>query len=360
MASGVAEHLAETQHAVNEQAQKYGLKSIAIHIEAQRSGITGTVATGVADLDTKRVLTGTEPTRMASMTKTYTAACILRLMELGKLDIANSVDQYLLPDTREILQRAGYDLLPVSVEHVLNHTSGIPEYADGEYQTLLFKDPLHRWTRQEQILRAAKMRPVGSPGEHFSYSDTGYILLGETIEHITRLPQAQAFRQLLSFDRLGLKHTWFESLESPPPDLPERAHQYFGETDATGLDPSFDLWGGGGLMATMDDEAIFLRALMTGKVFEYESTLANMLRIPDTNHELGYGLGVFRTMIKDEDETIEFWGHSGFWGTYFYYSKDLDLTFVENIYQGRKPEGFDPCELLRRAVQMNRRALISS
>lgn len=346
--------------ALSEQAKIHDFSAIAVHMDMHQSGIRETIATGVADVETKRPLTGNEPSRMASMTKTYTAACILRLMEMDKVDIDKSLDRYLLNGTKQILKDAGYNLSTITVKHLLNHTSGIPEYADAEYQKLLFEDPLHKWTRREQVERAAKLKPVGSPGELFSYSDTGYILLGEIIEQASGLPQAQAFRQLLSFDRLGLKHTWFENLEPAPNDLPARAHQYYHDIDTTPLDASFDLWGGGGLMATVEDEAKFLCALMAGEVFRHPATLTKMLDIPPTNNELSYALGIFRTVIEDEDTVVEFWGHSGFWGTYFYYCSDLDITFVENIYQGLKPEGFDPLTLLRKAVEIDRLARGSS
>ena len=63
-----------------------------------------------------------------------------------------------------------------------------------------------------------------------------------------------------------IRHTWFESLELAPTDLLARAHEFFGSVDATDFEPSFDLWGGGGLASTAEGEARFLRDPMTGLV----------------------------------------------------------------------------------------------
>jgi D-alanyl-D-alanine carboxypeptidase len=104
-------------------------------------------------------------------------------------------------------------------------------------------------------------KPYGAPGKVFSYSDTGYILLGEILERQTGGSMAAALRNLLGYQRLGLRSTWLETLESAPKGVLDRAHRYEGDHDTYTDDPSYDLYGGGGLASTVRDTALFMRAL---------------------------------------------------------------------------------------------------
>ncbi len=96
-------------------------------------------------------------------------------------------------------------------------------------------------------------KPLAKPGAEFHYADTGYILLGEILERRTGNSLATAYRTLLHFNKLGLADTYLETLEPKPARAKQRAHQYLGTIDAADFDPSFDLYGGGGLVSTVDD-----------------------------------------------------------------------------------------------------------
>ena len=343
------------------QVKDFGFPGRTVYISLHQANISGTVAVGLADPTTRRQLTGREPSRIASMTKTYTAAAVLRLMEMSKVDLSQGIAQYLTKETLLLLSSGGYKAREINVRQLLQHTSGLPDFNDGPYKQQVIKDPQHQWTRREQIKWALDhSKPIGAPGEVYAYSDTGYILLGEIIEQVSGLPQASAYRSLLGFDRLGLQHTWFETLEPAPADLPARAHQFAGSVDATHFNPSFDLFGGGGLISTVTDEAAFLRALMTGQVFNHADTLSTMLSVPATNLEpangpgAGYAMGIYS--VVDDNQTC--WGHAGFWGTSFFHCPSVDVTFATDRYQNVEPAtDYDPLEILTTALRINRLAL---
>lgn len=102
--------------------------------------------------------------------------------------------------------------------------------------------PQRRWTRAEQLAIALEAGPpLAPPGDLFHYSDTGYILLGEVIEVVTGAPLPAAIRRTLDFERLGLRDTWFESLEPIPPHAPARQLQLLDGIDAMRFDASIDL-----------------------------------------------------------------------------------------------------------------------
>ena len=110
------------------------------------------------------------------------------------------------------------------------------------------------------------------PGEGVSLSDTGYVLLGEILERRTGLGLAGSCRSLSQLEKLDLGLTYLETLESRPRAAQPRAHQYYETIDSTGFDPTFDLYGGGGIVSTVDDLARFYRALLEGRVFKSTAT----------------------------------------------------------------------------------------
>lgn len=343
------------------QVKDFGFPGRAVHLDLSQAKINGTVAVGFADPATGRNLTGQEPSRIASMTKTYTAAAVLRLMEMGRLDLSEAAAHYLTNETNELLRSDGYNPFNITIRQLLQHTSGVPDYNDDSFKQYVVNNSQHQWTRREQVRWALNhSEPIGVPGTTFSYGDTGYVLLGEIVEQVSGLPQASAYRSLLNFERLGLRHTWFDTLEPAPTDLPARAHQFAGSIDATDFNPSFDLFGAGGLISTVEDTSDFLRALMTLRVFDQAETLATMLAVPSTNllpaygPGGGYAMGIIRVQL--DAETC--YGHDGYWGTTFLHCPFSNVAFSCNRYQSQEPVAdYDPLEILKTALRINRLAL---
>ena len=176
----------------------------------------------------------------------------------------------------------GYQPDVITVRQLLLHTSGIYDYGqDPAYQAAVGAGPTRRWTRLEQVQWAMDHGdPIGAPGELYAYSDTGYILLGEIIERASGAASGGDGPGTARLRRLGLDETYWESLEPAPSGIAGRAHQYIGEFDGYGMDPSFDLYGAAGLVSTVDDLSAFYRALLRGEVFARPETLATMLEIP--------------------------------------------------------------------------------
>jgi D-alanyl-D-alanine carboxypeptidase len=263
------------------------------------------------------------PVRVASVGKTFTAATVFRLIETGRLGFDDPIASRLTPTTVNLLIADGYDPSAITIRHLLQHTSGVFDYAFGEGSPLLTRalnDQSHRWTRQEQLELAVTVGdPLGPAGQAFHYSDTNYVLAGEIIEQTTGRPYQHAMRDLLSYDRLGLKYTWLESGESAPPGADPIARSFFGNTDLTALDFSIDAFGGGGLASTTDDLTRFFEAMFAGKVFDKPTTLALMTDVPDTNGNLSeFGVrlgdgasGLYRLTL---DTLGTCWAHRGFTG----------------------------------------------
>jgi D-alanyl-D-alanine carboxypeptidase len=299
------------------------MPGLIIAVEQPATGKRWSVAAGLADTARKVKLSPDQPVRLASNTKTYTAAAVLRLVEMGRLALGDPLARHLPPSVDSLLRRGGYATDSITIEQVLNHRAGLNEHpAVPSYVGKLRTDPQHHWTPREQLQWLVdSLTPVGPPGGQFRYSDAGYVVLGLIVERYSGQPLGPAVRSLVRFDKLGLRHTWWEAMEPAPRGEPDRAHQYLGGLDAYSIDPSFDLYGGGGIVATMGDLAHFLTGLLGGQVFERPATLETMMR-PRSPEMNGYGMGLFGSKAGG----LTGRGHSGFWGTTAMVFPDAGVT----------------------------------
>ena len=284
------------------------------------------VAEGVADPASDRPVTVDTPFRIASNTKTFVAVTILRLWEQGRIDLDAPISPLITPALDRLLRSDGYDTGTITVRQLLSHSAGLYDHGgDPRYIKTVLADPRHRWTREEQVRLAIDYAdPVARPGAEFRYSDTDYILLGDIIERLTGEPLAKVVRRELRFDRLGLKSTWWEIAEPQPKGTEPRAHQFLGSVDATGVDASMDLYGGGGLIMSARDLATFAAALFEGRIFDRPATLREMLWQGPHQGADKYRLGIF---VKRAGGRDLYW-HSGFWGTVVYYSPDAGVAIA--------------------------------
>ena len=308
-----------------------------MHIESPSLGISWTGATGIDDLSTQSSLSADQPFRMASVTKTYVAAAILRLIEQEKLQLNDSISNYISAEHKAILEEDGYDVDSITISHLLTHTSGLFDYAvaTDAYAQAVTENPSKRWTRTDQLNIAVEYGDSKGPsGYQYHYSDTGYILLGEALEHVTGQSLAAALRSLLKYDELGLTQTWLESLEPAPEGAKPRVHQYFQGIDIHSWDPSMDLYGGGGLVASTSDIAGFFYKLFNDEVFDSPATLELMTSRGD--------LPMYDPANNPSEETLkaryrhglsikqlfgmQVYAHTGFWGVIGAYIPEIDTA----------------------------------
>lgn len=304
------------------------MPGLLLHVESTRLNRKWSVAAGQSDTARDVPLRANQPFRLASVTKTYTAAAILRLVERGVIRLSDPISKHLQPEFIAELKRDNIQTDSITVEHLLSHRSGLAEHPSvRSYIPMALANPTKRWTRIEQVkLMVDSLQPVGKPGELFRYSDTGYILLGAIIERHTGKNYGAAARELIGFDKLGLKETWFETLEPVPAGVADRAHQYMNGIDTYGTDPSVDLYGGGGVATTISDVSAFFTALLTGRVFEKPATLDTMMAVRPGLMD-GYGLGLFRV----NSGGIRGYGHSGFWGVVTVHFPTEGLTIAVSV-----------------------------
>ncbi|MEM9544907.1 MAG: serine hydrolase domain-containing protein [Bacteroidota bacterium] len=295
---------------------------------------------GYADDERRVKLTENQPFRIASITKTFVAAAVLVLHERGDLSIYHSISTYISKEHIQLLVAEGYEVDKITLLHCLQHTSGIFDYAFGHgkfgrspYLEIASKDPSRIWSRTDQIQGAMEWgHPYGKPNEAFQYSDTGYILLGEIIENITNLNLGQAIRELIDYDKLGLKNTWYEVFENQRDD--ELVGRYFRRKDFTPYHASIDLYGGGGIVSTTQDLAIFYFHLFQGNIFQKEETRSLLFSQPKftSNHSpiKDYRLGFEVLKIYGEEGYF----HDGIWNTQVIYLPKKEMAIAINFTYG--------------------------
>ncbi|WP_190090422.1 serine hydrolase domain-containing protein [Streptomyces melanogenes] len=269
------------------------------------NGASGRFASG------GRGLRPTDTFRTASLTKTFTAAVVLKLVEQHELRLDDQIGKYLdttLVSRVNVTGGVSYGSR-ITVRQLLNHTAGLYDYAtDPRWQHEVLTHPHKTWAPRELVEWAiTNGTPYFRPGAGYHYSDTGYVLAGLIVERVTGKPLAHAYRTLI-LDPLRMRDTYLERWEKARGG--PLSHPYLGTVDTRSFNPTFDTFGGGGLVSTSADLTTFMRGLFGGRVFRHPATLRTML---DTTPQSGrtYGLGIQTTTGADGEK---YWFHTGAWG----------------------------------------------
>lgn len=285
-----------------------------IYVEAPEENLTMSYTVGYANRETHEQLLPSCPVLIASNTKPYVAGTILRLVERGRIYLDQPVKMILKPQSTKVLTDAGYNLDRITIMHLLSHTSGIRDYVDEGYFNFIDTHKKYKWTREEQIARAASEgAPLANPADTFRYADMNYLLLTEIIENITKKPFYESIRSLLNYKKHHLNDTWFVKLEEKPSNSNPLAHQYWDKYswDTYDLDPSWDLYGGGGMAATVKDVAMYFQNLFNGKIVKNPNVLEMMNKDVPPNFEINYCLGIRKISISG----LTCYNHGGGLGT---------------------------------------------
>lgn len=270
-------------------------------------GTVSNFAAGVNNIDTGEDANPEAYVRVGSNTKTYTATVVLQLVDEGLIELDAPIDDY-LPG---LIVGENIDPTKITVRHLLQHTSGLPEYTD-EIATELF-DLRDVYKSPRSLLDAGLSKPaLFQPGERWEYSNTGYTALGLLVEEITQRPLGEEITERI-VDRLGLEHTYFPQVgeqELRDDYLTGYHSDESGEfVDVSSFDPSWG-WAAGQVVATPQDLNLFLRGLLDGKLLKPETLKEMMTTIPveDLWEGAEYGLGIIRYPLSCGGEA---WGHGG-------------------------------------------------
>jgi len=321
-----------------------------LYVRAPSLGLDQTFASGDG-------LQPSDDVRVASNTKTFVATMALKLVEAGKLQLDGPISPALSPKVKAMLEKNGYQIDTITLRQLLNHTSGIPDYFQVTLFELLALAPnaygvSAHWTAETEIWFAVTFGKRDVVGENFNYTDTNYLIAADMIKQATDSPTiGVAARKMLAWPKIGADETYWEAME-PEPAGTRRIEQYRGAIKDSDIDVSYDQYGGGGLVMSMDDLGRATRTVVLGEVFANPVATRTMMQTsgPDPKGE-GYGLGLYPTKLHGE----LCWGHTGFWGTLAVHCPRLDLTLARSNGQAnaqqRDREGFGSLSALILAAQ---------
>ncbi|HEU5208017.1 MAG TPA: serine hydrolase domain-containing protein [Longimicrobiales bacterium] len=272
---------------------------------------------GLADVEHDVPVTDETVFRIGSLTKQFTSAAVMKLVEEGRIQLDATIDEY-LPE----YDGPGRD---VTIHQLLNHTSGIPSYT-GLGEEFWEKSRLD--LTHEQMLEMFEDDPLEFvPGAGWSYNNSGYYLLGMVIEAVTD----ESYEDHLTrtqWQPLGLEQT---SYCRHTEIIPHRAEGYAVDVGVLVNAPPLSMnppGAAGALCSTPRDLVHWNDALVSGDVVSAESyrrmTTATRLS-NDSTVEYGYGLA------PGELEGHRMVGHSGGingFSAYLSYYPDEDLTIA--------------------------------
>jgi CubicO group peptidase (beta-lactamase class C family) len=327
---------------MNDNAQK--LQTL-IDKESRRANTHG-VLLGVQSADGRVNFQGAagdaspnSPYFIASVTKMFTATVIMQLVDEGRLDLDAPITDYLpgdLLDGIHVYEGTDYSH-QLKVYQLVQQTSGLADY----YEDDLIEDFKHSRDRAynlDDVLQMVRnLKPSAAPDSGKAhYSDTNYQLLGAIIEAITDCPLAQVFQSRI-FGPLALDQTYvFDHTiqRSTPIPLYNQSLRLDVPLAMSSMAPD------GGIVSTLSDSLIFLKAYFEGKLFDqrhFERMYQwNPLFFP---MQYGYGLMRFRlpramTLFRETPELI---GHSGSSGSFAFYAPSDKLYMVGTFNQIDKP-----------------------
>lgn len=271
---------------------------------------------------------------LGSIPKTYMAVLIMKLHEENKIDLNASVVDYLPED---IASYVG-DMEKISVEMLLNHTSGLPEYNyNPSYITLLLQYPERVFTTKEMLGFIDGKKLLFEPGSQYRYTNSNYELLSVIADQITGDHGKYMQEKILA--PLGLENTYYRI--QPGHTYDNRLVNSYWDRYSNGIlentsillnSNTASMAGDDGMIATPRDAIEFLKSLIEGKILTSESVSMMKEWTKDKNGNPTYGLGLDLTEINGQTAI----GHSGAGlgtGTQLYYfpEKNIYMFLVINL-----------------------------
>jgi CubicO group peptidase (beta-lactamase class C family) len=291
------------------------------------------LAKGVANAATQVPVTRTSRFGMASGSKMFTAVAILQLAQAGTLSLSDPLIEH-LPDFPDAAFARR-----VTLHQLLTHTAGAGNYWDAAYEKA--------WgsiTELRQMLPFVMTHLGASPVGQFSYSNSGFVLLGLVIEAASRMTYYDYVRKHV-FDPAGMSATGFPLRSDRVPDL---AIPYEPQMDAGAVEPGVYVpatlgargSSAGGAFTTADDLLRFADALQRGRLLD-RTHLELMTRghVPYGGPDGWYGYGT----IIEKSRAVVSYGHGGMApGTQFelriYPERDTVLVVMSNYNTIAGPE----------------------
>ena len=276
-----------------------------------------TYCTGMANVELEVPVKLEHKFRIGSITKQFTAIGIMILEERGKLDVNDSIQKYI--PTFPVKKNT------VTIEHLLTHTSGIKSYTTPD---IMDEDFMRIYHHPDSLVNSFSEFPLEfEPGSEFSYSNSGYHLLGLIIEAASGMSYSSFIKKEI-FDKAGMKNSRTDSNKEIIKNRISGYDPFFGPVNAQYIDMSIP-YSAGNILSTVSDLNLWYKAL-----FNYEIVKKETLTRAHTPYQLStgemstyaYGWGV--DTIQGQPVIRHSGGIPGFLSNGIYFTEQGILTIV--------------------------------
>ncbi|MBD8499759.1 beta-lactamase family protein [Paenibacillus sp. CAU 1523] len=276
-----------------------------ILLQTRKDGVVQHYTAGKASIYADRSMQSNFHFRIGSVTKTFVSVTMLQLVGEGKVSLNDTVDKW-LPG---LVQGNGYDGKQITIRQLLNHTSGIASYTDETFMKKVYENRFKSYTSEELVQEGLRQKPLFTPGNQASYSNTNYILAAMIIEKVTGDTYGKQIEERI-IKPLKLNNTIIPGNTMNLPEPHARGYyqfksggslQDFTELNATSAHAS------GGMISTADDLNRFISALLSGKLLKPEQ-MKQLIDTVEFQDQSKYGLGLLQVTLPNG---VQLWGHTG-------------------------------------------------
>lgn len=308
---------------LNRHARRYPVQAA---VRCERLGID--FSYGDADL----------PFHTASVGKLAPAAVTMQLIDEGTLTLRTPLLDYFESGELTGLFTPGSEHR-VTVAQLLTHTSGVNDYFGWEdkhspFIAAVLADPDRLWSPAELVdFTRQKQQPIAEPGAQFSYSDTGFVLLGLLLERVT----GEQYHEILErriFAPLAMDRSFMPLRSTPKLGSDKIAPVTLEKTRLDGTNAMSIDWAGGGIAATAADYLTLIRALHNGSLISQAAWEWMTEQRNRYYRGLYYGAGAMGVRFNEFAPWLRGWpvlqGHLGVTSAHLWYDPVHDAEIVLN------------------------------
>ena len=275
-------------------------------------------ALGFSDRATGAPMAVGDHFRIASISKSFTADAILRLVDQHRLSLRGHLSDFVSGISQGT---------KITVAELLNMTAGIYDYTgDASVVRAYVHNPQRAFSTADVVRIIKRHKPLFAPGTDVAYDNSNYFLLGVIAERVTHQPLSQVIQSEL-LDPLGLRETSYPITATLPIPF---SHGYLDQPnfplrDVTSSNPAF-AGGAGAMISTLDDLRVWAKALARGSLLTqatHRMQLRSRVLVKAGTITVRYGMGI--------TEINGFLGHDGAilgYGSAMFYLPSRDATIV--------------------------------
>lgn len=273
---------------------------------------------GVANLEVESPVSPETMFQSGSLGKQFTAAGIMALVEEGRLSLDDSV-RMVLTETPDTWQ-------PITIGHLLNHSSGIPDYTSDRF------DYARNYSEQDLVRMASELELEFAAGTRWNYSNTGYVMLGVVMGRVAGKPYWEFLRDRI-FDPAGMPTI---RVNTEAEIVRHRARGYIptstGWENAAWVAPRLNTTADGSMMLSLTDLLAWHETVRQRKVLStssWDRILQPMTLVSGAEHPYGFA------WFLDDVNGAPLYHHSGTWQGFttqysYYPNDDLGIVILAN------------------------------